>query len=335
MSLQRNKIELFSYFVISSALLFLFLMHLMWGFVAGVSSYLVVSNLKKYFNKRFTKKIANKLTLSVIALIASVLLFLLVLVSYKIYYFSVLNLTEFYNEILRVLNQIKTHIPDDYSSYIPDDVYQLKDLIAIKMHANMPNVLNSSQVFVKGFAHIIIGIIIGSIMGVSITETTSDTKPLVLYIKERFSNFSDTFSNVIAAQAKISLINTILTSLFLFVTPHLFDVHFPYAKTLICITFVLGMIPAVGNLISNSLIFLFAITVSLNMAICTILYLIFIHKLEYYFNAKLIGMKLNTKIWELLIVMVLFETVFGITGLALAPIVYGYIKIELEKKNLI
>ena len=80
MSLQRNKIELFSYLVISSALLFLFLMHLMWGFIAGVSSYLVVSNLKKYFNKRFTKRIASKLTLSVIALIASILLFLLVLV---------------------------------------------------------------------------------------------------------------------------------------------------------------------------------------------------------------------------------------------------------------
>jgi predicted PurR-regulated permease PerM len=64
-------------------------------------------------------------------------------------------------------------------------------------------------------------------------------------------------------------------------------------------------------------------------------FLIVIHKLEYYVNAKIVGHEIKTSIWEMLIIMVLMETIFGLIGVAVAPIIYGYIKEELEQKGLI
>ena len=78
-----------------------------------------------------------------------------------------------------------------------------------------------------------------------------------------------------------------------------------------------------------------SVTLSFKVAIGSLAFLVIIHKLEYYINAKIVGSKIKTSIWELLIAMIVMETLFGLLGVAIAPVIHGYIKEELKLKELI
>jgi predicted PurR-regulated permease PerM len=140
---------------------------------------------------------------------------------------------------------------------------------------------------------------------------------------------------VVFAQVKISSVNTLLTGIFLLVVLPLFGVYMPLAKSLVVLTFVVGLLPVVGNLISNTMIFVVGLSLSLGVAVSALAYLVVIHKLEYFLNARIIGTQIRARAWELLIAMLLMESIFGAPGLIAAPIYYAYLKRELEGAKLI
>ena len=59
---------------------------------------------------------------------------------------------------------------------------------------------------------------------------------------------------------------------------------------------------------------------SLAIAISSLIFLMAIHKLEYFLNARIVGSRIRAKAWEILLAMVVFESMFGITGVVAAPI---------------
>ena len=160
-----------------------------------------------------------------------------------------------------------------------------------------------------------------------------------LYIKQdiiaRIKNFKKAFSNVFVAQFKISLIDTILTGIYLYAVLPIFDVNLPFKFTILIIAFIVGLIPVVGNLISNTIIVLMSLSISIKVAISSLIFLVVIHKLEYFLNAKIIGSQINSTAWELLLIMIVFEKIFGIGGIIVAPIYYAYFKQELIDKRIL
>jgi len=106
-------------------------------------------------------------------------------------------------------------------------------------------------------------------------------------------------------------------------------------KTMIVITFVAGLLPVIGNLISNTVIVIVSLANSLAVAIASLTYLVVIHKLEYFLNAKIIGTQIHSRAWELLIAMLVMEAAFGLGGVVAAPIYYAYIKAELAERGLV
>ena len=91
----------------------------------------------------------------------------------------------------------------------------------------------------------------------------------------------------------------------------------------------------IGNLISNSLIFVVGLSISVYVAIVALIFLVVIHKLEYFLNARIVGTRIQASAWELLLAMLVLEVAFGIAGLIAAPIYYAYIKSELSDAGLI
>ena len=55
------------------------------------------------------------------------------------------------------------------------------------------------------------------------------------------------------------------------------------------------------------------------MAVAALGYLIFIHKLEYFLNARIVGGQISAKSWELLLAMLVFEAAFGLPGVVAGP----------------
>jgi predicted PurR-regulated permease PerM len=142
-------------------------------------------------------------------------------------------------------------------------------------------------------------------------------------VSTRFRDFYRSFATVMGAQITISFINTILTAIFLLA------VRLPHARVLIAVTFLCGLVPIVGNLISNTIIVFVALTVSLKMAIFALVFLVVIHKLEYFLNSKIIGDRIRNPVWLTLIALILGERLMGIPGLILAPVVLNYLRVEM------
>jgi predicted PurR-regulated permease PerM len=142
-------------------------------------------------------------------------------------------------------------------------------------------------------------------------------------VSMRFRGFYRSFATVMGAQITISLINTVLTAIFLLA------VGMPHASLLIAATLLCGLVPIAGNLVSNTVIVFVALTVSVKLAIFGLLFLVVIHKLEYFLNSKIIGDRIRNPVWLTLIALILGERLMGIPGLILAPVVLNYLRVEM------
>ncbi len=138
----------------------------------------------------------------------------------------------------------------------------------------------------------------------------------------RFIVFYRSFAMVMGAQLLISLINTIFTTIFVL------SVRVPYPYVVIAITFLCGLLPIIGNLISNTIICLVAITRSPSLAAMALLFLVVLHKFEYFLNSKIIGGRIKNPMWLTLLALIVGERIMGIPGMILAPVLLHYLKVE-------
>jgi predicted PurR-regulated permease PerM len=144
-------------------------------------------------------------------------------------------------------------------------------------------------------------------------------------IATRFRDFYHSFATVMGAQITISLINTLLTAVFVLVF------QLPNAALVIAITFLCGLLPIVGNLVSNTIIVCLAFTISLKIALFALIFLVAIHKLEYFLNSKIIGDRIRNPVWLTLLALIIGERLMGIPGMVLAPVALNYLRMELLK----
>jgi predicted PurR-regulated permease PerM len=177
--------------------------------------------------------------------------------------------------------------------------------------------------------------VIGAMTALYDTTRIHHFKPLAAAMNKRVVNLHQAFRQIVFAQVQIAAINAVLTGIFLLVIFPLAGIHLPFVKTLILLTFVTGLLPVIGNVISNTVIVVISLSHSLSTAGLALLFLVTVHKLEYFLNAKIVGTKINARAWELLSAMLVMEALFGIAGVIAAPVFYAYIKSELSHAELV
>lgn len=332
-----KNLKLTSYLFIGSALFLALFFHLMTAIIGGMTVFLVVNSLYQWLGTKVHSDFVHKLTVLTIVIITITLLSLVGIGVYSGLHFGHPNIESISVEALNLLQQIKVYLPESVIAYIPEDVIQLKEHISTMLQKSLPQMLSATTTSLKGLFHVIVGMLIGGIIAFSfLKDNKKETLgPLTKEIVERLSVFSGVFQKVIFAQVKISSINTVLTAIYLLAILPMFDITMPYAKTLVILTFLCGLLPVIGNLLSNTFIVAISLMVSPQIAAMSLLFLFVIHKLEYFINAKIVGSQIKISIWEMLIVMLSMETFFGIIGVILGPIIYGYIKEELRLNKLI
>lgn len=237
------------------------------------------------------------------------------------------------NETAAILDKTLKDLPPNISEMLPRSIHNFKTDGLDFIQSNLI-VLRD---FSKGATHTLITMILGMIIGIMIaaSDYKKTDKQLVNSFRVRMLNLVESFKHVMVAQSGIAAFNALMTALFLLILMPMFGVHFPLAKTIILLTFIIGLIPIVGNIIVNLIVLIVGLSVSLYVGLSALIYLILIHKFEYFLNAKIIGGRIEAKAFELLIAMLIMESIYGIIGLIAAPIIYAYIKKELKNYNLI
>lgn len=235
-----------------------------------------------------------------------------------------------------LLKDLHHRLPSLLADFLPSsmDVLRVTTADYLKEHAGEVAHIG------KDWAHALIVGLIGMVIGVlaaarHVLHGNDRHGPLGKVLLEDAHRFISVFSDVVFAQIKISLINTSLTAVYLLVALPLAGTPLPYAKTLVLITFLAGLLPIVGNLISNTVIVLISLGVGLELGLSSLIFLIVVHKLEYFINAKVMGHKVSASIVELLIAMLIAETLFGISGVIMAPLFYAFVKRTLVERGLL
>jgi predicted PurR-regulated permease PerM len=241
-----------------------------------------------------------------------------------------------FERVAPILDRARAQLPAWIVEYLPANPGDIRAVTLEWMREHTATLQGLGRHAVRILVQIIIGIAIGSMVALlQARRFAPSAGPLATALADRAGNLVAAFRNVVFAQVKISAVNTILTGIFLLVLLPLFNVYMPLSKTLVVATFVFGLLPVMGNLITNTLIFVMGLSISPLLAVVALGYLIVIHKLEYFLNARIIGGQISARAWELLITMLFMEAVFGAPGLIAAPIYYAYLKRELKAAGLV
>jgi predicted PurR-regulated permease PerM len=245
------------------------------------------------------------------------------------------SLTGLLQKMAEIIDGSRAHLPDWALEYVPTDAEELRKALTGWMRGHAGEVQLFGKEAGRITAHIVIGMIIGGMVSLREAHASRSAGPLARALGERAKLLGDGFRRIVFAQVRIAAINTVFTSIYLVLVLPLFGIHLPFTKTLIIITFLAGLLPVIGNLISNTVIVIVSLSASLAVAIGSLAFLILIHKLEYFLNARIVGTQIRASAWELLLAMLLMESAFGLAGLVAAPIYYAYLKEELMARGMI
>lgn len=246
------------------------------------------------------------------------------------------NLPQLVATLAEIVEESRELLPPLVEEHVPLKMEEMQAAVAgwLRSHAGELRVVG--QETLRTVAHMLIGMVIGAMLALrEALPSQGKGRPLANALLERIDRFGASFRRVVFAQVRIAGLNAFLTWLYIGVALPLLGIPLPYAKTLILITFLAGLLPVIGNLISNTVIVTVSLSQSLGLALGSLAFLVVIHKLEYFLNAHIIGSRIRAAAWELLLAMLIMESIFGLRGLIAAPIYYAYLKDELKARGLV
>ncbi len=148
---------------------------------------------------------------------------------------------------------------------------------------------------------------------------------LAAFIGLKVGTFYGCFRQVMAGQVIISLVNTALTVGLLLV------LGIPHKIALTVLVFVFGLVPIVGNLVSNTAIcFAALIWAGPWQVVAALVFLVLVHKLEYFLNSKIIGNIVHLPMYLTLLGLIVGEELFRVSGMILAIPVILFARVELS-----
>ena len=234
-----------------------------------------------------------------------------------------------------ILASSRATLPGWIGERLPPDAEALGQAIADWLRAHAKDLELAGRSFGATLVHILIGMVIGAIVCFREARATGEKSLLLREGGERLGTLAQAFRGVVFAQVKISAINTTLTAIYLVGILPLMGIELPFAKVLVAVTFLAGLLPVIGNLISNTVTVVVSLSVSFAVALASLAFLVVVHKLEYFLNARIVGGEIKAAAWELLCAMLVFEAAFGLPGLVAAPVFYAYGKAELRQLGLL
>ena len=310
-------------------------LHLLGGLMAGLLVYELVHLLAPALQKRFTNERARLFAVAALAVVTVAILAALALYTIAFFKSNLHNPSGLTEKIGDILNEARVKLPGWIVDALPGSADDLKALAMNWLEDNAKEVQQIGSRAVHLSVHVLVGMVIGALVSLGVGPPLSQMHPLTAALTERARRFAEAFRRIVFAQVRISFLNTIFTGIFLFLGLPLFGVRLPLTNFLVTVTFFAGLLPIIGNLISNTLITIVSLSVSIYVAIAALVFLIVLHKLEYFLNARIVGSQIQARAWELLLAMIVMDAAFGIPGLIAAPIYYAYITRELGDAGLI
>lgn len=331
-----QRIDIASLILTGVALVGVLKLGLLSALLTGLFIYLLVQSAVPMFRALgLTRRTGKALVLILFATIIGVAAALGVIQSLSLLSGGSESVVALLQQMADVISTARERTPAWAHNYIPASMQDLEASAAKWLREHAGQLGAFGQDFGTLLFHTLLGLIIGGIVAFYRGVGDGEMRPLSRALLSRVTVLSGAFRNVVFSQIRISALNTVLTTIYLAVILPAMGIQLPLVKTMIAVTFFVGLIPILGNLMSNTVIVVVSFSYSPVVAAGSLAFLVIIHKLEYFVNARIIGSRIRARAWELLTAMLVMEAAFGIPGLIAAPIYYAYLKDELTARRLI
>ena len=335
--IDARRIEIASLVLMGAALIAVLSLGLLPAFLAGVLVYELVHVLAPFVHvPGFSHRTGKAVALALVAVVAIVILSTGVAGLASFFTDSSDNVVILMQKMADVVQTARSHFPAWMQTYLPATAHDWEREGSQWLRANAGMLQSVGENFGRILLRIVVGAIIGglAVLGEA-APTPASLPPLQGELLARAQLLGTAFRRVVFAQVRISALNTVLTALYLMAILPALGIHLPLVKTMIAVTFLAGLLPVIGNLISNTVIVIVSLSVSAYAALGALVFLVLIHKLEYFVNARIIGTQIRSRAWEMLIVILAMDAWLGVPGVIAAPIYYAYVKDELSLRGLI
>lgn len=231
------------------------------------------------------------------------------------------------------LDRLRVFMPEDVADSLPASAEEMQRVVSHWLREHAKEVQHWGNEILRLLVDLLVGSAIGLLVAFSEHGPPRSTWQALWHA--RLGVLSTGFNNVVAAQVRIAALNAVLTGIFLMGALPLAGYPLPFARTLVVFTFGMGLVPIVGNLISNVAIMMVGLSVSPAIGVACLVFLVVIHKLEYFLNAHFVGNRTAMAPYVVLAGMLLGEAAFGPAGLLAAPIYGAWLSRELQDAQLV
>jgi len=331
-----TRYEIIAWILAGLGLLLILRLHLLPALVAGLLAYELVHVVARRL--RLVQLAGYRAKLVAVGLLAALVVTLLTLIVLGVIAFfrsDLGNIGTLLTKMADILDSARDKLPGSIAERLPENATDLRINLTDWLREHSGEVQSIGTEAGRAFAHILVGLVIGALVSLREVRDASGLGPLARALAERADRLGNAFRRIVFAQIRISALNTTLTAIYLVAILPMLGIHLPLVKTMIAVTFIAGLLPVLGNLISNTVIVVVSLSYSLGAAVGSLVFLVVIHKLEYFVNARIVGTQIRAAAWELLLAMLTMEAAFGVPGVIAAPIYYAYLKDELSSRRLL
>jgi predicted PurR-regulated permease PerM len=324
-----------AWMITATMLVLILLLHLLPALLAGMLVYELVHLMEPAIHKRFPDR---RETLIAVALLSALVVVLMTAAIFGLIVFfnsDAGSVSALLAKMAEIIESSRATMPEWLFGQMPTQPDDVQEAAVQWLREHSTAVQLAGAEVGRALLYVLIGMILGAMVALQEALPMEPRRVLANALIERVARLGSAFRRVVFAQLRISLLNTFFTGIYLALLLPLFGVDLPLKKTLIAVTFITGLLPVLGNLISNTVIVVVSLSYSGEAAIASLVFLIVIHKLEYFLNARIIGRRIESRAWELIAAMLAMEAAFGISGVIAAPIYYAYIKDELAERGVI
>ena len=335
---KTSREEIAAWAIIAAGLVFVMFEHIVSAFVGGLVLYLILDRVAQSLSKRFPAA-ARGIAVTVVTIIGVTVFGGGAALGISFLRHHADRIPAMMTQMANILQSTRAWLGDWGEQIIPEvltDAENLKATVVFWLKENATSVKATGGNFSHSLVHMIMGMLLAVLVFFRHQRHPHEERGrLSELLAEKVGRLAEAFSRIATAQIKISAMNTLLTAIYLFGILPLFSRRLPFSTTIVLVTFVCGLIPVLGNLVSNTVIVILSMGVSFPTAVASLVFLVLIHKLEYLVNSRIVGGETDSQAWEILMSILIGETAFGVAGVVMGPIIYTFVKRELRERGLV
>jgi predicted PurR-regulated permease PerM len=330
--------EIAAWILVGLLLVFVMYFRVVAAVIGGLALYLILDRLAFSLSKRVPRFAARTTAVILVTLIGGGVIVGAIGLSISFLQHHVDTLPAMMRQMADILRSTRLWLGGYGHQLIPDVMTDAETIKAgmvdwLKKHADAVKIAGGT--FSLGLVHVLMGMLLAIVVFFRhVTHHDHARGALAVHLTEKLDRFTHVFSRIASAQIKVSLFNTAITAMYLLVLLAA-GRQIPFMTTLIVITFVCGLLPIIGNIVSNVVLVILSMGVSGGVAITSLIFILALSKLQYLLTSRLLGSEVDSQAWEILFAILVGEAAFGLSGVVMAPIVYAFIKGELRDRGLV